>query len=106
MAFRKARPVRATRFDVSSPNVGYGFFSRFLNRAVDGKFDAVAFSTFTGDFNAATDFQLARGTGARTIALVDDCSRGAGFGPQKVTTALRDVLDCFDSHATGVGQLP
>jgi hypothetical protein len=46
-------------FDVSSPNVGYGFFSRFLDRAVDGKLDAVAFSTFTGAFNPATDFQLA-----------------------------------------------
>lgn len=45
-------------FDVSSPNVGYGFFSRFLNRAVDGKLDAVAFSTYTGTFNAASDFQL------------------------------------------------
>lgn len=46
-------------FDVSSPNVGYGFFSRFLDRAVDGKLDAVAFSTFDGTFNPATDFQLA-----------------------------------------------
>jgi hypothetical protein len=45
-------------FDVSSPNVGYGFFSRFLNRAVDGKFDAVAFSTYTGTFDASSDFQL------------------------------------------------
>lgn len=45
-------------FDASSPNVGYGFFSRFLDRAVDGKYDAVAFSTFTGEFNAATDLQL------------------------------------------------
>jgi hypothetical protein len=38
--------------------VGYGFFARFLNRAIDGKLDAVAFSTFTGEFNPATDFQL------------------------------------------------
>lgn len=45
-------------FDVSSPNVGYGFFSRFLDRAVDGKLDAVAFSTFDGTFDPATDFQL------------------------------------------------
>ena len=45
-------------FDVSSPNVGYGFFSRFLNRAVDGQLDAVAFSTFTGTFDPASDFQL------------------------------------------------
>ena len=45
-------------FDVSSANVGYGFFSRFLNRAIDGKLDAVAFSTYTGTFNAASDFQL------------------------------------------------
>src|SRR5262249_628064 len=45
-------------FGVSRPNVGYGFFSRFLDRAVDGKLDAVAFSTFSGDFNPATDLQL------------------------------------------------
>jgi hypothetical protein len=38
--------------------VGYGFFARFLNRAIDGKLDSVAFSTFTGAFNPATDFQL------------------------------------------------
>jgi hypothetical protein len=50
----------ANAFEVPSANVGYGFFSRtgFLNRAVDGKLDAVAFSTFTGTFNPATDFQL------------------------------------------------
>lgn len=46
-------------FDVSSPNVGYGFFSRFLDRAVNGKLDAVAFSTYDGTFNPASDFQLA-----------------------------------------------
>jgi len=45
-------------FDVSSPRVGYGFFARFYNRAIDGKLDAVAFSTYTDDFNPATDFQL------------------------------------------------
>jgi PEP-CTERM motif len=45
-------------FDASSPNVGYGFFSRFLDRAVQGKLDAVAFSTFTGTFNPSSDFQL------------------------------------------------
>lgn len=44
-------------FDGSSPNVGYGFFSRFLNRAVNGNYDAVAFSIFTGDFDAASHFQ-------------------------------------------------
>jgi hypothetical protein len=45
-------------FEVPSPNVGYGFFSRFSNRAIDGKLSAVAFSTFTGAFNSGTDFQL------------------------------------------------
>jgi hypothetical protein len=45
-------------FDVSNPNVGYGFFSRFLNRSMDGKLDSVAFSTYTGTFAAPTDFQL------------------------------------------------
>jgi hypothetical protein len=45
-------------FETPSPNVGYGFFSRFLNRSFDGKLDAVAFSTFTGDFAAGSDFQL------------------------------------------------
>jgi hypothetical protein len=50
--------VNQNAFDVSSPNIGYGFFSRFLNRAVDGKFDAVAFSTYTGTFDASSDFQL------------------------------------------------
>jgi hypothetical protein len=29
-----------------------------LNRSFDGKLDAVAFSTFTGDFAAGSDFQL------------------------------------------------
>jgi hypothetical protein len=48
----------ASPFEVPSRNVGYGFFSRFLNRAMDGKLDAVAFSTFDGAFNPATDFQL------------------------------------------------
>jgi hypothetical protein len=53
--------VSGNPFEVPSVNVGYGFFSRtgFLNRAIDGKLDAVAFSTFTGAFNAGTDFQLA-----------------------------------------------
>jgi hypothetical protein len=46
-------------FEVPSQNIGYGFFSRFFNRSIDGKFDAVAFSTYTGTFNAASDFQLA-----------------------------------------------
>jgi hypothetical protein len=45
-------------FDVSSQNIGYGFFSRFQNRAIDGNYEAVAFSTFTGDFDASNDFQL------------------------------------------------
>jgi hypothetical protein len=48
----------ANPFEVPSPNVGYGFFSRFLNRAIDGKLNAVAFSTFTGMFNPGADFQL------------------------------------------------
>lgn len=49
----------ANAFDNSgSPNLGYGFFSRFLNRSIDGKFQAVAFSTFTGTFNPNSDFQL------------------------------------------------
>jgi hypothetical protein len=46
-------------FEVPSPNVGYGFFSRFSTRAIDGKLSAVAFSTFTGTFNPSADFQLA-----------------------------------------------
>jgi hypothetical protein len=45
-------------FEVPSPNVGYGFFSRFANRAIDGKLSAIAFSTYTGTFNPAADFQL------------------------------------------------
>ncbi|MGD9634804.1 MAG: PEP-CTERM sorting domain-containing protein [Pirellulales bacterium] len=57
-------------FDVSSPNIGYGFFSRFLNRAVDGKFDAVAFSTYTGEFNASSDFQLPTVPEPSAFALV------------------------------------
>lgn len=59
-------------FDVSSQNIGYGFFSRFLNRAIDGKYDAVAFSTYTGTFNAASDFQLSGvpEPGAAALALV------------------------------------
>jgi hypothetical protein len=52
--------VSGNPFEVPSVNVGYGFFSRtgFMNRAIDGKLDGVAFSTFTGAFNAVTDFQL------------------------------------------------
>ncbi len=51
-------------FATPSTNVGYGFFARngFLNRAIDGKLAAVAFSSFTGTFNpgfgADFDFQL------------------------------------------------
>lgn len=51
-------------FATPSTNVGYGFFARtgFLNRAFDGKLDAVAFSTYTGAFNPGFgpgfDFQL------------------------------------------------
>jgi trimeric autotransporter adhesin len=55
-------------FDVSSPYVGYGWFARYIAqpgvgpRSVDGKLDAVAFSTFTGSFvpgfGAEGDFQL------------------------------------------------
>jgi hypothetical protein len=45
-------------FETPSPNIGYGFFARFLNRSFDGKLDGVGFASFTGDFNAATDFQL------------------------------------------------
>jgi hypothetical protein len=56
-------------FDVSSPNVGYGFFSRFLDRAVDGKLDAVAFSTFTGSFDAASDFRLSAVPEPGSVAL-------------------------------------
>jgi hypothetical protein len=50
--------IDQNNFDVSSPRVGYGFFARFYNRAIDGKLDAVAFSTFTGAFAPASDFQL------------------------------------------------
>lgn len=50
--------VDQNAFDVSSPNIGYGFFSRFLNRAIDGKLDAVAFSTYAGTFDPSSDFQL------------------------------------------------
>ncbi len=49
----------AGNFDVSSPRIGYGFFARFYNRAIDGKLDSVAFSTYDGQFNPSTDFQLA-----------------------------------------------
>ena len=57
-------------FDVSSPNVGYGFFSRFLNRAIDGKLDAVAFSTYTGTFDPASDFQLPTVPEPSSLALL------------------------------------
>jgi hypothetical protein len=47
-------------FQTPSTNVGYGFFARtgFLNRAINGKLAGVAFSTFTGALNPASDFQL------------------------------------------------
>jgi hypothetical protein len=47
-------------FERPSVNVGYGFFSRtgFLNRAIDGKLDGAAFSTYTGTFDPSADFQL------------------------------------------------
>jgi adhesin HecA-like repeat protein len=57
-------------FDVSSRNVGYGFFSRFLNRAIDGHLDAVAFSTYTGTFDPASDFQLACVPEPSSLALL------------------------------------
>lgn len=50
--------------DSSSPYVGYGFFSRYIQqagvgpRSIDGNLSAVAFSTYDGDFNPAADFQL------------------------------------------------
>lgn len=49
-----------TPYSVPGSRVGFGFFARdgFIGRAVDGKLDAVAFSTFTGTFNSGTDFQL------------------------------------------------
>jgi hypothetical protein len=59
----------AAAFDVSSPNIGYGFFSRFLNRSFDGKLDGVAFSTFTGDFDPDTDFQLSCIPEASSVVL-------------------------------------
>jgi hypothetical protein len=62
--------VNLNAFDVSSPNIGYGFFSRFLNRSVDGKLDAVAFSTYTGAFSASSDFQLPVVPEPSAIALV------------------------------------
>lgn len=51
-------------FATPTTNIGYGFYARtgFLNRAFDGKLDAVSFSTYTGTFNpgfgAGFDFQL------------------------------------------------
>ncbi len=41
-------------------NVSFGYFGRstFDDRGIDGQLDAVAFSTFTGSFDAATDFQV------------------------------------------------
>jgi hypothetical protein len=55
-------------FDISSPYIGYGWFARYVAqpgvgpRSVDGKFDGVAFSTFSGEFIPGFadegDFQL------------------------------------------------
>lgn len=47
-------------FTEPNTRVGFGFFGRdgFIGRAIDGQLDAVAFSTFTGAFNPASDFQL------------------------------------------------
>lgn len=41
-------------------NLSFGYFGRsgFDNRGINGQLDAIAFSTFTGSFNDATDFQL------------------------------------------------
>ena len=41
-------------------NVSFGYFGRagFDNRGIDGSLDGVAFATFTGTFEPATDFQL------------------------------------------------
>ena len=62
--------VDLNAFDVSSPRVGYGFFARFYNRGIDGKLDAVAFSTFDGAFNPATDFQLSAVPEPSSIVLL------------------------------------
>lgn len=41
-------------------NVSWGFFGRngFDDRSINGPYAAVAFSTFTGEFDPATDFQI------------------------------------------------
>jgi hypothetical protein len=45
-------------FAAFQPDIGFGFNPRTDNRSVDGIYSAVAFSTFDGTFNPATDFQL------------------------------------------------
>lgn len=41
-------------------NISFGYFGRatFANRGVDGSLDAVAFSTFTGSFDAGSNFVI------------------------------------------------
>lgn len=63
-------------FDASSPLVGYGFFARSLliganhGRAINGKLDGVAFSTFTGTFDSSSDFQLSCVPEPSSVALL------------------------------------
>ncbi|GAA5495439.1 hypothetical protein Rhal01_01614 [Rubritalea halochordaticola] len=53
-------------------NVSFGYFGRngFDNRGIDGQLDSVAFSTFTGSFDANTDFQIAAVPEPSTSMLV------------------------------------
>jgi hypothetical protein len=59
--------IDLSAFDTPSPYVGYGWFARHVvspgnsnigGRSIDGKLDAIAFSTYTGTFDAGADFQL------------------------------------------------
>lgn len=67
-------------FEIPSPFVDYGFFGRptFAGRAVDGSFDALAFSSFTGTF-APTDFVLEAIPEPGSATLVGLAAVGLGF---------------------------
>lgn len=63
-------------------NVSFGYFGRsgFDNRGIDGSLDGVAFATFTGTFEPATDFQLHTPTPplARLYWDINGATPGAG----------------------------
>jgi hypothetical protein len=51
------------------PTVSFGYFARFGDRPVNGQLDAVAFSTFTGTFDASQNFAIPEPSSTALVGL-------------------------------------